>query len=118
MRAGYDPDAFWRQTPASFAATMKAHAARAADDIESRYFQAWATERFAREKKLHAFSRYANDLKPKKRASADDLKMFFRGARKVGRKELANLRRSAPSEDVAGGGITIKRRKRRKRSAG
>ncbi|AHE55537.1 hypothetical protein [Sphingomonas sanxanigenens] len=95
MRWGFEPDAFWKQTPASFAAAVQGRVEAAEEAIEESYFNAWATERFAREKKLKAFQHYAADLKPKRPKTPKELLTMFKG---FGDKVRIKRAASAPSK--------------------
>lgn len=58
---------------------------RAHDRADERaYFQAWATEHFARKKKLKPFGKYLSDLQPKKPQAAAEVLAIFRGFEAAG----------------------------------
>jgi len=46
VEAGYDPDAFWQQTPRSFQLVMRAVRKRFKAEAEERISQAWQTAAF------------------------------------------------------------------------
>lgn len=51
---------------------------------EAGYFQAWATERFAREKKLKPFQKYLADIRPRKPQTPDDVLAMFQSMQAAG----------------------------------
>jgi hypothetical protein len=51
---------------------------------ELAYFQAWATERFAREKRLKPFGKYVADIRPRKPQTGADILAIFQGFEAAG----------------------------------
>src|SRR3546814_7248286 len=65
--AGFDPDAFWRQTPRSYQSAMRGAAIRARIDGEKDIALAHTIASFSRAKKLERLDHY---LRPRGRSKA------------------------------------------------
>jgi hypothetical protein len=78
------PSDFWDQTPRTFEAAMEGRAKAAGRASELAYFQAWATERFAREKRLKPFGKYVGDIRPRKPQTGVDVLAIFQGFQAAG----------------------------------
>lgn len=80
VQAGFEPDSFWQQTPATYQACMTGVRARLGQEAEGQIAQAYHTARF------NAATKTKEGLKP--------LKHYLRQApRKMSAKEmLANMR--------------------------
>jgi hypothetical protein len=48
VKSGFDPEAFWRETPRSFVNAMEGAALRDKQQLDLAFWQAWHTEAFAR----------------------------------------------------------------------
>jgi hypothetical protein len=71
---GYDPDAFWRQTPASFASAMNGALARMRRNAEGDLAAAHATASFTRAKTIEPLEHYL----PRRRRRAGSSAMLDR----------------------------------------
>lgn len=84
MAAGFDPVAFWLQTPRLYGAAMAGAAKRIQREAELALAQAWFGERFHRTKKLKPLPTYLAEMRPRKSQTPADMLAALRALQAAG----------------------------------
>lgn len=84
MAAGFDPAAFWSQTPRLYGAAMAGAGKRIQREAELALTTAWLTIRFERTKKLKPLAKYLAEIRPKRPQTPADMLAVLRGLQAAG----------------------------------